>query len=124
MEFVKDTVRHKGGKGEPGHPEEMDGKIGEPAGSARARRHHLEEKVEFKSPLRASMWDAWRFTSRDPEQCIGQWAREGVPFGMEQSIPDSNIFPTVDAVDSLEEKMDLSKLGSLRNCEWTRHRSK
>ena len=56
----------------------------------------LKEEVEFRSPLSAPLWDAWRAASRDPEQFIGQWAREGVPLGMDMPVPDSGIFPSVD----------------------------
>ena len=52
----------------------------------------LKEEVEFKSPLNAALWDAWRMTSRDPEQYIGQWAREGVPLGMDLPVPSSGIY--------------------------------
>ena len=53
----------------------------------------LKEAVEFVSPLHAPLWDAWRVCSRDPEQFIGQWAREGVPLGMDMEIPESAILP-------------------------------
>eukprot|EP00435_Cladocopium_sp_Y103_P055845 s804_g18.t1 len=62
----------------------------------------LKEAVEFQSPLYAPLWDAWRVQSRDPEQFIGQWAREGVPLGMDRQIPDSGIFPQVDADEPSE----------------------
>jgi len=75
----------------------------------------LKEKVEFASPLKAAMWDAWRVCARDPEQFIGQWAREGVPLGMEQSIPDAGIFPRVEAGGALETKTDMAILHPLRN---------
>ena len=31
--------------------------------------------------------------SHDPEQYIGQWAREGVPLGMDVEVPHSRIYP-------------------------------
>ena len=43
------------------------------------------------------------------------WAREGVPLGMDQSIPDAGIFPRVEAGDALETKTDMAILHSLRN---------
>ena len=61
----------------------------------------LKEEMEFNSPLNGALWDAWRVKSRDPEQCIGQWAREGAPLGMEQEIPNSDIFPQVESEEAL-----------------------
>ena len=40
----------------------------------------LKEKIEFSSPLRADLWEAWQNAS-DPEKYIAAWAREGVPLG-------------------------------------------
>ena len=77
----------------------------------------LKEQVEFASPLNAALWDAWRMASRDPEQYIGQWAREGVPLGMDMEVPASGIYPTVDPQEPLETKMDMAELKNLRNYE-------
>ena len=75
----------------------------------------LKEAVEFVSPLHAPLWDAWRVCSRDPEQFVGQWAREGVPLGMDMEIPESGIYPSVEAEDALETKMDMGILRGLKN---------
>lgn len=77
----------------------------------------LKEAVEFKSPLHADLWDAWRVKARDPEQCIGQWAREGAPLGMDVEVQPSDIFPSVESEEPLETRMDLSDLTELRNYE-------
>ena len=77
----------------------------------------LKEAMEFASPLHSALWDAWRVCSRDPEQYIGQWAREGVPLGMDVEIPESNIFPLVEAEDALETRMDMGILRDLKNYE-------
>lgn len=74
-----------------------------------------KEAVEFVSPLHAPLWDAWRVCSRDPEQFIGQWAREGVPLGMDMEIPESGIYPSVEAEDALETKMDMGILRGLKD---------
>jgi hypothetical protein len=74
----------------------------------------LREEMEFKSPLHSSLWDAWRIKARDPEQCIGQWAREGAP-GMEREVQDSNIFPGVEPGEALESKTDLIELMGMKN---------
>ena len=77
----------------------------------------LKEAVEFKSPLNPSMWDSWRMKARDPEQFIGQWAREGVPLGMDCNIPKSNIFPEVETDEPLDTRMDMGELSTLKNYE-------
>jgi hypothetical protein len=38
----------------------------------------FKEEVEFRSPLHSGLWE--RVKSRDPDQCIDQWAREGAPW--------------------------------------------
>eukprot|EP00435_Cladocopium_sp_Y103_P072540 s106_g40.t1 len=77
----------------------------------------LKEALEFKSPLNADLWDAWRVCSRDPEQCIGQWAREGAPLGMDREIEYSGIFPKTEPEEALETRMDMSALEGMRNYE-------
>ena len=57
----------------------------------------LKERMEFVSPLHADLFDASSRQSRDPEEYIGQWAREGAPLGMERRIEGSKgIFPPSD----------------------------
>ena len=53
----------------------------------------LRESYEFKSPLVASLWEAWQKESCDPDNCIADFIKFGVPLGMERPIPPSNIFP-------------------------------
>lgn len=77
----------------------------------------LKEALEFRSPLNAELWNAWRTAARDPEQCIGQWAREGAPLGMDTDIPYSDIFPRVEADEPLNTKMDMGELATLKNYE-------
>ena len=43
----------------------------------RAEEVVLKEKIEFKSPLRASLWEAWQRMAADPEKYIAVWARHG-----------------------------------------------
>ena len=77
----------------------------------------LKDNTEFRSPLNSFLWDAWRMKARDPEQYLGQWAREGVPLGMDQPIPDSTIFPPVEPDEVLEERTDMRVLSNLKNYE-------
>ena len=77
----------------------------------------LKDNTEFRSPLNSFLWDAWRMKARDPEQYLGQWAREGVPLGMDQLIPDSTIFPPVEPDEVLEERTDMRVLSNLKNYE-------
>lgn len=55
----------------------------------------MKENWEFKSPLHSELWDGWQRTTGDPENCIGLWAREGAPLGMDAPIPPCGIFPEV-----------------------------
>ena len=48
--------------------------------------------------------------SRDPEQFLGQWARD-VPLGVDMEIPDSGIYPRIEAEEALETKMDMASSG-------------
>ena len=77
----------------------------------------FKEEVEFRSPLRSGLWE--RVKSRDPEQCIDQWAREGAPLGMECEceVQESNIFPRVESGEALESKTDLNELLGMKNYE-------
>ena len=54
---------------------------------------NLKERIEFKSPLNANLWEAWQKMAADPEKRIATWARQGAPLGMSAEIPVSNIFP-------------------------------
>lgn len=53
--------------------------------------------------------------ARDSEEYLGQWAREGVPVGMDKNIPESGIFPQVEPDDVLQDKTDMSILADLKN---------
>ena len=46
--------------------------------------------------MNAELWDGWHRTTGDPENCIGLWAREGAPLGMDATIPTCGIFPEVE----------------------------
>ena len=74
----------------------------------------LQDNTEFKSPMRAAMWDAWWMKARDPKQFLGRWAREGAP-GMEREVQDSNIFRGVEPGEALESKTDLIELMGMKN---------
>ena len=54
---------------------------------------NLKEKIEFKSPLQANLWEAWQKISAGPEKYIAEWARQGAPLGMSAEVPISGIFP-------------------------------
>ena len=56
---------------------------------------HLRGPQEFKSPLDADLMDAWGLRTKDHEQSVGRWIREGAPLGKERKVPESNgILPT------------------------------
>ena len=56
----------------------------------------LKEKMEYTSPLDPDMWHAWQCETKDPDECLHLFIREGVPLGMDETIPSSGgIFPEV-----------------------------
>ena len=64
----------------------------------------LEEKGEYPSPLYEPLWDAWQRASKDPDDSIPRFIREGVPLGMHQKIPSSNgIFLEANDLGSTED---------------------
>ena len=76
----------------------------------------VKENWEFRSPLDADLWDAWHKTTNDPENCIGMWAREGAPLGMEVPIPTCGIYPEVKI-----EEADYEDLPELENIQAKRN---
>ena len=97
----------------------MDRETGVPAGNDDIRRRHTEGGGGIQIALACQSLGclAWRVKARDPEQCIGQWAREGAMLGMDVEVQPSDIFPSVESEESLETRMDLSDLTELRNYE-------
>eukprot|EP00435_Cladocopium_sp_Y103_P036989 s818_g9.t1 len=84
----------------------------------------LKGKFHFESPLQPQFWEAWQKFSKDPEEFIAKWAREGVPLGMNARIPSSNgIFPPVDDqlmeayVPELEDQVNISNYSSMHDNE-------
>ena len=76
----------------------------------------VKENWEFRSPLDANLWDAWHKTTNDPENCIGLWAREGAPLGMEVPIPTCGIFPAVEIDEAdYEDLPELENIQAKRN---------
>ena len=49
---------------------------------------------EFRSPLKAHLWEAWQKKTKDPDERLAGFIRHGVPLGMAMEIPSSGgIFP-------------------------------
>ena len=49
---------------------------------------------EFRSPLKAHLWEAWQKKTKDPDEHLAGFIRHGVPLGMAMEIPSSGgIFP-------------------------------
>ena len=53
----------------------------------------VKENWEFTSPLDAELWQAWGAEAGDPDLCLPDFIRRGVPLGMEVPIPPSGVFP-------------------------------
>ena len=55
----------------------------------------VKEEFEFTTPLNTKLWAAWIKATGDPECHVVEWARKGVPLGMNCKIPTCGIFPTM-----------------------------
>eukprot|EP00435_Cladocopium_sp_Y103_P032890 s2894_g8.t1 len=81
----------------------------------------LRDEMEYVSPLCGPLWSAWQRASRDPDNAIPVFIRDGVPLGMEEKIPSSNgIFPEVtdstfveDVAPELEYMKDIQNYVSV-----------
>ena len=77
----------------------------------------VRENYEYASPLDPDLWEAWAMEAKDPDQCIPDFIRRGVPMGMEVPIPPSNVFPAaVDDPDGLDEPAQEFEM-----LKWTRN---
>ena len=56
----------------------------------------LKAKHEYQSSLDADLIEGWVKKVADPEVSVAQWARQGVPLGIEVPIPVHGIFPPSD----------------------------
>ena len=56
----------------------------------------LVDNREYKSKLDAELFESWIEKSADPDTCIPDWIRDGVPLGIECKIPVRGIFPPSD----------------------------
>ena len=60
----------------------------------------------FKSPVDGDLWDSWCRFAGDPEHCLGNWAVNGAPLGMNETIQTSNnIFPPARGKDALDDQL-------------------
>ena len=76
----------------------------------------VKENWEFRSPLNPELWDGWHRTTGDPENCIGMWAREGAPLGVDATIPTCGIFPEVEIDEAdFEDLPELEVVKEKRN---------
>ena len=76
----------------------------------------MKEEYEFQTPLNTQMWAAWIRCSGDPERHVVDWARKGVPLGMEREIPTCGIFPEAeDEPISEESAPNLELMENTRN---------
>lgn len=78
----------------------------------------LKENFEYTSPLNRDLWLKWRVATRDPDNGLYTFIKDGVPLGMERSIPTSNgIFPSVKSGHQVneDEGMEFEVLRGLSN---------
>ncbi len=83
------------------------------------RQLTYRESYEFVSPLDADLWEQWQRESKDPDKDISEFARKGVPLGMELKIPPSGVFPA-----SLEgEEVLTDPAEDFENLQWVKNYS-
>ena len=71
----------------------------------------LRENYEFKSPLDGDPWSQWRNESKDPDMDLVDFIRFGAPLGMEEKIPQSNVFPpSLDEKDVNEDPLETFEI--------------
>ena len=76
----------------------------------------MKEEFEFTSPLNVQLWAAWIRATGDPERHVVDWARRGVPLGMERQIETCGIFPeTIEEEVSDEPAHDFGNIGDIVN---------
>eukprot|EP00435_Cladocopium_sp_Y103_P072900 s399_g41.t1 len=64
----------------------------------------LRDQMEYVSPLYEPLWAAWQRASKDPDDSLPVFIREGVPLGMSEKIPSSNgIFPEANELGPVED---------------------
>ena len=85
--------------------QEMDGAMGDfELYSALEDECKLRENFEYTSPLNKDLWLKWRVTTRDPDNALYTFMKDGVPLGMEQKIPTSNgVFPSARSEQQIVE---------------------
>eukprot|EP00435_Cladocopium_sp_Y103_P052211 s157_g16.t1 len=86
----------------------------------------VRENWEFSSPLDADLWEQWGEEASDPDGCLPDFMRRGVPLGMEVGIPPSGVFPV--AMENEEINTDpaseFEELKLLRNYQSVREQVK
>ena len=73
---------------------------------------------EFKSPLKAHLWEGWQKKSRDPDEHLASFIRHGVPLGMSLPVPSSGgVFPPADPAkrSRLEEDVEFEDARGTKN---------
>ena len=73
----------------------------------------IREDYEFRTPLNTKLLAAWQRATRDPEVHVVDWARRGVPLGMNKRIDTCGIFPA--ARDEYMEHGDAPPLELMEN---------
>ena len=99
--------------------QEMDESMGDfELHSALEDECKLKENFEYTSPLNKDLWLKWRVTTRDPDNALYTFMKDGVPLGMEQKIPTSNgVFPSARSDQQLveDEGTEFEVLRGLNN---------
>ena len=78
----------------------------------------LRANTEYKSPLDPELRHAWQAASKDPDLCLQQFIREGVPLGMSSKIPPSGgVFPPGrnQEIQSVEAQVEFEECQNMVN---------
>ena len=81
-------------------------------------REVVKLAYEFRSPLKAHLWEAWQKKAKDPDEHLVNFIRRGVPLGMSLPVPPSGgVFPPADPNkrNRFEEDVEFEDARGTRN---------
>eukprot|EP00435_Cladocopium_sp_Y103_P034006 s3229_g8.t1 len=79
----------------------------------------VKENWQFNTDLETELWEAWGEKAADPDGCLPDFMRRGVPLGMQVQLPPSGVFPAVadEAKLHADQVLELALMKSFFKCE-------
>eukprot|EP00435_Cladocopium_sp_Y103_P065495 s591_g27.t1 len=79
----------------------------------------VKENWQFNTSLEAGLWEVWGERASDPDGCLPDFMRRGVPLGMQVQLPPSGVFPAVADETKLhaDQVLELALMKSFFKCE-------